>query len=139
MMTRTKRKTREKTTNGSRLAGLVLALVLMLVYPAAAEKKPKKQNDASQPYALITGTVYRPPGFAMAGAEVEIIPEAESKVKKTKLISDARGEFALRVPPVPSKYTVDVKRNGYQSQQQTVSIEGEQRKELTFQLEPAVK
>jgi hypothetical protein len=35
------------------------------------------------------------------------------------------------------KYNVDVKSNGYKEQQKAVQIEGEQRKDLTFELEPA--
>jgi hypothetical protein len=133
------RKMKTRTTTGSKLAGLVLALLVVCVAPAVAEKKPKKPSEASQPYSLIAGTVFRPPGFALPGAEIEIVPETEGKTKKLKTTSDSRGEFALRVPPVPMKYKVDVKRSGYQSQQQSVAIEGEQQKALTFQLEPAAK
>jgi len=138
MTMRTKKKMRKRTTSGSKLAILLLALSVLLVTPAAAEKKPKKPN-ASEAFSVIAGTVYRPPGFALPGAEVEITPETDGKSKKMKAVSDARGEFAVRVPVVPMKYKVDVKSNGYQPQQQAVSIEGEQRKDLSFQLEPVIK
>jgi len=117
----------------------LLANLIFSAAPVLAEKKPKKGSEAAGPYSVIAGTVFRPPGFALAGADVEITPEAEGKPKKMKAVSDARGEFALRVPPVPMKYKVDVKCNGYQPQQKTVEIEGEQHKDLTFQLEPAAK
>lgn len=136
--TTTKRKKKRKTI-GSRLAGMVLALLVMLAAPAAAEKKPKKPSEASEVFSVIAGTVYRPPGFALAGAEIEITPEIDGKPKKMKAVSDARGEFALRVPVVPMKYRVDVKGSGYLPQKQTVAIEGEQRKDLSFQLEPVAK
>ncbi|MEP6538981.1 MAG: carboxypeptidase-like regulatory domain-containing protein [Bryobacteraceae bacterium] len=115
-----------------------MAFSILLAAPAVAEKKPKKQA-VSEAYSVIVGTVYRPPGFALPGAEVEITPEVDGKPKKMKAVSDSRGEFAVRVPVVPIKYKVDVKMNGYQPQQQTVAIEGEQRKELSFQLEPVIK
>ena len=140
MMTRKrKRKKKVRTTSGSKLAGLILALFVLLVAPAGAEKKPKKPSAASEAFSVIAGTVYRPPGFALPGAEIEITPETEGKPKKMKAVSDVRGEFALRVPVVPMKYKVDVKGNGYLPQQQTVAIEGEQRKDLSFRLEPAAK
>jgi len=146
MMTRKRKKTTTKTrtTSGSKFAGLlvpvfVLALFVLLVAPAAAEKKPKKPSGASEASSVIAGTVYRPPGFALPGAAIEITPETEGKSKKMKSVSDARGEFAVRVPAVPMKYKVDVKSNGYVPQQQTVAIEGEQRKDLSFQLEPVAK
>jgi hypothetical protein len=133
------RKMKTRTTTGSKVAGLVLLLLVVCAAPAAAEKKPKKPSEAFQPYSIISGTVFRPPGFALAGAEIEIVPEAEGKAKKLRTTSDSRGEFALRVPPVPMKYKVDVKHTGYHSQQLSVAIEGEQQKALTFQLEPAAR
>jgi hypothetical protein len=138
-MRTTRTKTRTRTTIGSRIACLTVACLIFSAVPAAAEKKPKKGSDASAPYSVIAGTVFRPPGFALPGAEVEITPETEGKPKKLKTVSDARGEFAVRLPSVPMKYKVDVKCNGYQSQQKMVEIEGEQHKDLTFQLEPAAK
>jgi hypothetical protein len=138
-MMKRKRTTPTRTTTGNKLACLMLAGLIFSAAPAAAEKKPKKGSEASEPFSVIAGTVFRPPGFALPGADVEITPEANGKPKKIKTVSDARGEFALRVPPVPMKYKVDVKCNGYQPQQKTVEIEGEQHKDVTFQLEPAAK
>ena len=138
-MTTMTRKKKVRTTSGSNLARLILALFVLLVAPAGAEKKPKKPSAASEAFSVIAGTVYRPPGFALPGAEIEVTPETEGKPKKMKAVSDVRGEFALRVPVVPMKYKVDVKGNGYLPQQQTVAIEGEQRRDLSFRLEPAAK
>lgn len=126
-------------TTGSRFVVLALGLSVYFALPAWAEKKPKKAGGSSAQYAVIAGTVFRPPGLALAGAEVEVTPDAEGKTKKLKAVADPRGEFAVRVPAVPMKYKVDVKYSGYKPQQQTVAIEGEQRKDLTFQLELAGK
>jgi hypothetical protein len=103
--------------------------------------KPKKSSETPQSFGLIAGTVFRPPGFALPGAEVVVTPQSEPpdgiKIPKQKAVTDARGEFAVRVPAVPMKYSVDVKSSGYKQQQKAVQIEGEQRKDLTFELEPA--
>jgi hypothetical protein len=128
-----------RTKTGSRLSSAGLVLLVLLAVPALSAKKPKKTSEASQPFAMIAGTVFRPPGFALPGAVIQIEPESESKSKKVKTVSDSRGEFAVRVPPVPMKYTVTVTSNGYQAQQRTVAIEGEQRKDLSIQLEPEAK
>ena len=84
--------------------------------------------------------MYRDPGFALPGATVLVTPEAGErngvKFKKLETSANNRGEFAVRVPAVPMGYRVDVKINGFQAQSQTVQIEGEQRKELSFVLEP---
>jgi len=136
---KTMRKRKKRTTTGNRLAWLALALFVFLAAPVAAEKKPKKSNGISETFAVIGGSVFRPPGFSLPGAEIEVTPESGSKSKTLKAVSDSRGEFAIRVPPVPMKYKVDVKCNGFQPQQQSVAVEGEQQTNLTFQLEPAAK
>jgi hypothetical protein len=129
--------TKTKTTSGSKL--LVFALASLLPVSTALEAKDKKQKAAPES-AVIAGTVFRTPGFALPGAQVTVAAEPEggasAKFKKEKLISNTRGEFALRVPPVPMKYNVSVKMDGYGLQTKTVMIEGEQRKEITFELEP---
>lgn len=125
-----------KTTIGSR-RGVIVAVLLCLPLTAAKKEKP---STASEPYSLIAGTVYRPPGFAFPGAAVTLTPEQPSangvKLKKASAITDARGEWALRVPPVPAQWRVDVKVDKYRPEQRSVSIIGEQRVDLSIILEP---
>ena len=120
----------------------MLALAaIVLCTPGGLFAKKEKARDASAPFAMIAGTVYRPPGFAMPGAEVIITPEATEsgggKVKKVETVTDARGEWVVRVPPVPAKWRVDVKIKGYRPEQRSVSVTGEQRIDLSIILEPA--
>jgi len=90
---------------------------------------------------MIAGTVYRPPGFVMPGAEVLIKPEVTEsggvKLKNVETATDARGEWVVRVPAVPAKWRVDVKIKGYRPEQRFVSVTGEQRIDLSIVLEPA--
>ena len=133
MKTRTKPK-RTKTRTGS-------SLVLALLAVAGAFTADGKEKKAPEAYAVIAGTTFRPPGFALPGAKVRIAPESTAsggvKLKSAEAQTDARGEFAVRVPVVPMKWTVHVQANGYEAQAKTVSIDGEQRVDLSFQLEPA--
>jgi hypothetical protein len=126
---------RKRTRTGSSLAWWLLALALLSL-PAAAREKKKQP----QPSATVAGTVFREPGFALPGAEVTVTPESDRvedvKLKKEKVLTNTRGEWAVRVPPVPMKYQVDVKYSGYESQQKSVSIEGEHRREVNFVLAP---
>jgi Carboxypeptidase regulatory-like domain len=121
------------------VVGAIL-LSSMLCSPAALFARKEKGKDAPAAYALIAGTVYRPPGFAIAGAEVVVTPEQPQaggvKLKKMEAVSDARGEWAVRVPPVLANWRVDVKRNGYRPDQRSASVEGEQRVDLSIVLEP---
>jgi hypothetical protein len=125
------------TMSGSKL---IVLLALVLAGVIQARNKDKK---AAESFAIIAGTVYRPPGFSLPGAEVQISPEKSdvdgTKFKKIKVATDARGEFAVRVPVVPMRYVVNVQMNGYVSQQKSVAIEGEQRQDLSFVLDEGQK
>lgn len=129
---------RKTTTSGSsaRLLAVLTLIGCVAAVPALGRKKPVK----TEAFATIAGTVFRQPGFAVAGVEVVVEPESSSKdgvkFKKEKLLTNSRGEWALRVPAVPMKYVVRVLLNGYDPQDRTVSIQGEQREELNFLLEP---
>lgn len=105
----------------------------------AAKKKAPPEH-----YGLVAGTIFRDPGFALPGAEVTLIPDpasgqAEPMIKKLTASSDSRGEFVFRVPTAAMRYTVHVSLKGYAPQQKTVSIEGEQRVDATFTLQPESK
>jgi len=126
-MTRKKRKMR-------RIGSSLVLLAVLLVPAICADKK-----NAAAPYALVAGSVFREPGFALAGADVVVVPEPEQgqapvKIKKLEARSDGRGEFAFRVPPVAMRYSIRVTAKGYQPEEKSVSVEGEQRAEATFML-----
>jgi hypothetical protein len=133
-------KTKKPRTGSSWALAFLLVLYSALCIPVASGAKKDKPN-ASTAFALIAGTVYRPPGFALPGAEVRISPEQSEvngiKLKKEQAITNTRGEWAVRVPPVPAKWRVDVKMDGYRPEQKSVSVEGEQRVDLSIILEPA--
>jgi hypothetical protein len=135
-----KMRTKTKLTRiGSSL--LIVAGTLLLSTSVAFAAKKDKPKAAPPAFALIAGTVYRPPGFALPGVEVKLQPEQSEvngvKLKKIDTATDARGEWAVRVPPVPSKWRVDVKVSGYRAEQRTVSVEGEQRVDLSIILDPS--
>jgi len=86
----------------------------------------------SDEYALIYGTVFRPTGHAMAGADILLQPEG-GKVQKAK--SSPRGEFTFRVPAKPLRYTVTVKAAGFKTESKPVSVQADERVDVTFLLE----
>ena len=137
------RKKTSLTTTGSNRFLFVLLIALLSTGVLWAKKKEK---PAAETYAVIAGTTYRPPGLSLPGARVRVRPEAADanaaqakKVKGVEASTDTRGEFAIRVPAVPGKWVVDVSASGYQPQSKTVQVEGEQRLELSFVLEPETK
>lgn len=126
---------RKRTKIGNSLVFALLSVLLVLIIPLFAEKDRNRPNAVE--YAVIAGTVYRPPGFALPGAQIVIdCEEPDCKIKKMQAVTDNRGEFAMRVPPVPAKFRVSVKSKGYQPQQKTISVTGQERHDVSIVLEP---
>ena len=111
-----------------------LPLLLILAIPlAVAQKKPA-------PHAVIAGTVFRDPGFALPDAEVTLSRKDDSKSKKLQRATTSfRGEFAFEVPPASATYVVSASRKGFRPEQKEASVSGEERIEVTLTLEPESK
>src|ERR1700685_2933967 len=63
--------------NGSRTLALAAAMLVCGWMPAGADKRP----DAG-PYAILAGTVFRDPGFALADASVTLTLRDDPRGKK---------------------------------------------------------
>lgn len=92
-----KRKRRRKTTIGARLIVLLLLLALSPILPAGLLGAGDKPSES----AVVAGTVFREPGFALPGAEVTLtvktVPEGEGAQAPEEGFRCA-GEFAFYVP-----------------------------------------
>ena len=135
-------KTKTRMRRNFRTALLFSCLPALLV--TARASAPGSKKKASEPYALIGGTVFRDPGFALPGVQVVLTPDAVPGTaalpfKKLTAVSDSRGEYVFRVPTTAMHYSISVSLKGYGAQQKTVSIEGEQRVDATFTLQPESK
>lgn len=129
---RTKTRMRRTRTGVSRRGWVQCLLGVALGWEALAEDS----------YALVAGTVFRDPGFALPRAEVELAvvsaaarPGKKSKGQKTQ--SDARGEFSFRVPSGAAKYRLTVKAQGFESQEKLVEVSGDERVDVYFTLLPS--
>ena len=132
-MTRVKTKKRRKRKKRIGIS-LWIALVAILSPAHAAKKKAEPES-----YALVSGTVFRDPGFALPNVAVTLTPalpdEAPSaKIKKLQTVTNPRGEFIFRVPPSKMRYTVKASAKGYREEEKTVEVEGETRVEVTLLL-----
>ncbi len=120
------------------LPALVLAVFLPLTAPppaSAAKKKP-----ALDAYAVVSGSVFDDHGYALSDADVTLAADPPpANTKPMQAVSDARGEFIFHVPPGPASYTVVVTAKGRQAQRKSVSVQDQERVEVTFQLEPESK
>ncbi|MDX2180268.1 MAG: carboxypeptidase-like regulatory domain-containing protein [Bryobacteraceae bacterium] len=87
----------------------------------------------AEPYALVAGSVFRPSGHTLPGAKVTLSPEGGGKRREAR--TDARGEFAFRVPAKAARYTVKVTAAGLKPASQTVQVQSEERVDLLFLME----
>jgi hypothetical protein len=132
-MTRTRMRKRRKKRKRIGIS-LWLALIAIVPHAQAAGKKTDPQT-----YAVVTGTVFRDPGFALPNAAVTLTPASppaapSAKIKKQQTVCNARGEFIFRVPPVSMHYTVRAGAKGYREEEKPIDVEGEARVEVTFSL-----
>jgi hypothetical protein len=131
----TRRKTRKKRKRRKRI-GISLLLLLIGILPLAHAGKKTAEADS---YALVSGTVFRDPGFALPNAMVTLTPNpslgsSPTKIKKQQSVTNSRGEFVFRVPPTAMRYTVRVAAKGYREEEKSVDVEGETRVEVTLSL-----
>jgi hypothetical protein len=117
--------------------GISLVLLVAGLFPTAAAAKKKPALDT---YAVVSGTVFQESGYALPDAAVTLVAEpapggAAVKAQKMEAVSDTRGEFIFRVPPGPMNYAIVVAAKGYRSLRKPVAVEGQERVEVTFQLE----
>jgi hypothetical protein len=115
--------------------GASLAVLCLLLAPASALRG--KGEDP----AVVAGTVFREPGFALPRAQVQLTvktpPQGMKPPKPQKTLSDGRGEFSFRVPAAASEYVVTVKADGYESQEKTATLSGApERVDVYFNLNP---
>ncbi len=125
-----RRKRTRKT--GASLFRLFLALCLALTGLAGQKPEP----------AVIAGTVFRDPGFALPGAEVELLllspAPGRRKPKPALTRADARGEFSFQVPPGPAEYRVTAKAKGFLPEERIVKLSGgPERLDVYLTLKPA--
>jgi hypothetical protein len=102
---------------------------------AAADPAAAKQGKP-QDYALIVGTVWGPDNRPVAGIPIKI-RRATDKKPKWELMSDARGEFAQRVPTGTQDYVIqaDIKTpKGQPKPEITVRIDDNERKDVGLHL-----
>lgn len=102
---------------------------------AAGDKK-----KASEPDTVISGTVFRDPGYALPDATVTVVRRDDPKHKKVaEIITSFRGEFAIHVPATPQVYLLKASAKGYHAEEKEASVTGLDGIDVMFILEPEKK
>ena len=115
---------------------LILASIgfALAAWGATAKEKKSPSNTG-----VLAGTVFSGAGFALRGAPVLIssaggAPTPRSKPLEWKTVTDARGEFAVRVPAGSRQYRVEVNAQGFEPQVKEAVVNENERVELNFLL-----
>lgn len=94
--------------------------------------------------SLLRGAVFNTEGFSLPGVKLKLVrvpSEEEIKEKKkidsfkAEYVSNSRGEFAFRLPPVRARYQVTAMLSGYKPQTKTVFVNEDEAAPLAFSLE----
>jgi len=93
---------------------------------------PQSHHKPSPNDCLLYATVFTADGHILPGADAQA--HLVGKKKPTwEATSDARGEFAIRVPP-DGDYEIEVKAKGFVMQTHTVTAEMGERLDLVFNM-----
>jgi hypothetical protein len=113
---------------------MLAAVLLAASFSGVARDKGKSQ----EPFAIVAGTVFQESGLSLSGAEVTLTPEpgedGRKPAKPQHQTTDARGEFAFRVPPERARYRVTASAKRFQKQEKTIEIQAEERADVTLTL-----
>ena len=101
-------------------------------------KDKKKTRRKGGPLGLLSGTVFHPGSLSLPGAKVTAYPTDGGKGKWENM-TDARGEFALRVPATPEgvTYRLRAEAKGMETQERELTAYEAQRTTANFRMTAA--
>jgi hypothetical protein len=122
--------------------GLLFCLLFFSFLSLVALAAPASKLKATDPYALIFGTVWGPDDRPVYGVHVKIRRASEKKAR-WELYSDHAGEFAQRVPAGEADYVVWADLKGVKTtdgqtfhlaQEVTIHVEYDERVDMSLHL-----
>ncbi|MGO9641620.1 MAG: carboxypeptidase regulatory-like domain-containing protein [Candidatus Acidiferrales bacterium] len=112
---------------------LALSAFLVATALSAATASRDQQNKHAHDF-LIYVTVFTDQGFSLPGANVRVRRASEKKWRWDS-ISDARGEFAIRVPE-GDQYEMIIQAKGFQPMTREIDAREGNRDDLRVQMVP---
>lgn len=107
---------------GARLAPGSILFCLLLASSLGAGPR-----QAAEP-AVIAGTVFQEPGFALPRAEVTLTtttpPEGAKSPRVQKTLTNSRGEYFFRVPPLKAGYLLTARAAGFIAERRPAATSG---------------
>lgn len=107
----------------SRVQVVLAGTLLFSLAALSAASLEGGEKDKEESYALLSGSVHSAEGFALPGVPVSVRREEDRK-PRWRAISDARGEFALRLPAEAATYEVTTESKEHENQTKRVTVAG---------------
>ena len=136
MDTTTSKKGKKKRRNrlpAAMRCGVAVAVIVLLGGAVTLDAASKKKDREAA--AILAGTVFQSSGRLLPGAKVEAVAQDDAKIKSSAL-SDAQGDFALRVPAGRGIYLVTASAKGFQPAQKTVEVYADEKVRTNLILSP---
>jgi protocatechuate 3,4-dioxygenase beta subunit len=98
--------------------------------------------------SLVRGAVFDVNGYSLPGVRIKLVRVANEEQLKDKkkidslkmdYITNSRGEFAFRLPPVRARYQVTAMLRGFKPQVKNIDVGEDEAVPLAFSLEPIME
>jgi hypothetical protein len=113
-----------------------VALTALLGLAIAGDARGQKKRGEEE--AIIAGTVFQSSGHLLRGAKVEVVAKDDSKAKG-RTVTDAQGDFAIRVPAGRRTYTVTATAKGFETAEKEVEVYESEKVRTNLILSPETK
>jgi len=121
------------------MSGSSLAAALVVVLSMAAAPAGAGQQKAPSAYSIVSGTVFRDPGYALPDAKVVLLSKDPRPKKLQEAVTNYRGEFEFRVRPAEATYVVRASSKGYRTEEKEASVSPGVQVEVSLVLSPETK
>lgn len=133
---RKKKKKREAKPPAFLRRWTILSVVVLLSSALLLNAAGKKKQPEAE--AIIAGTVFQSSGHLLRGAKVEVVAQDNPKLKSSA-VTDAQGDFAIRVPAGQRTYAITASAKGFEPAQKTVEVYESEKVRANLLLNPAPK
>lgn len=127
-------------SNSLRLSSSILLAASILFVQSPKGVFPGDKRKQVQSFALLKGSCFDPRGLSLPGVAILVtLPPKETKKKKGKqwrMVSDRRGEFAVRLPSGERTFVITAKKNGFEPSEKSVQFHYDEQKHVVIRMRP---
>ena len=127
-------------SNSFRSFSLILLAALVLFTQSPDRAFSEDTHKEVRSFALLKGSCFDQRGLSLPGVAILVtLPPEETKKKKGKrwrMVSDRRGEFAVRLPSGERTFVVTAEKNGFEPSKKSVQFHYDEQQHIVIQMRP---